>query len=460
MSSRKQPFAVVMFVIGLSFLGKIQAQFVDFTIFEQFQFNFSSPGARASAMGRTFIGIANDASTAISNPAGLVNLTKPQVYFEYKHTELRSRRLAEGDSLSPPFKTTTFRTDLDSFSFFNVAYPITDKVAVSFTRHEFLNQKENFSLAERPIPGTSRVDPVTGNTVRQLFFPVKASFNFEGVSYAGSVAFTLPESLTFGLTLSADRLKARASSLRNRLRPFSDIRVNQVVINSEDTALGITVGGLYQPAKPFSVGVSYSKGARFNMRQDFLINFSSFATPPRDADPTLASALSFPFKIPDRAGLGVKVQPQRRMLFAFDVVRIFYSQTSKRIPFFLGALTDAIRFNVDLADVPEALDRFFTIEDKTEVHAGGEINVGGARLPIFLRYGVFTNPNHRPRFIGRIGHPIVDAIQDATFNVGNFNRTTGLTFGAGFNTRHLQADAAYVSIDNFDEFVASIALRF
>lgn len=49
--------------------------------FERFQFNFSTPGARASAMGRAFIGLADDASAATTNPAGLIQLTRPQFYF-------------------------------------------------------------------------------------------------------------------------------------------------------------------------------------------------------------------------------------------------------------------------------------------------------------------------------------------------------------------------------------------
>ena len=46
-----------------------------------------SPGARANAMGRAFIGVADDASAAITNPSGLVNLTRPQVYVEFKSTD-------------------------------------------------------------------------------------------------------------------------------------------------------------------------------------------------------------------------------------------------------------------------------------------------------------------------------------------------------------------------------------
>ncbi|MBK6729134.1 MAG: hypothetical protein IPG63_18400 [Xanthomonadales bacterium] len=43
------------------------------------QFNFSAPGARSLAMGGAFIGLADDATAAFSNPARLVQLASPEV---------------------------------------------------------------------------------------------------------------------------------------------------------------------------------------------------------------------------------------------------------------------------------------------------------------------------------------------------------------------------------------------
>ncbi|MCU0290563.1 MAG: hypothetical protein MUF10_01020, partial [Thermoanaerobaculaceae bacterium] len=46
------------------------------------QFNFSSPGARSLAFGGAFVGLADDATAAYTNPAGLTNLSLPEVAFE------------------------------------------------------------------------------------------------------------------------------------------------------------------------------------------------------------------------------------------------------------------------------------------------------------------------------------------------------------------------------------------
>src|SRR5262249_59716158 len=72
-----------------------------------FEWNFSTPGARANGMGRTFIGIADDGTAPISNPAGLMSLTRPQVYGEFKSTDLKVDRLAGVESLFTG-ATTTF----------------------------------------------------------------------------------------------------------------------------------------------------------------------------------------------------------------------------------------------------------------------------------------------------------------------------------------------------------------
>ena len=46
------------------------------------QFDFSNPGARSRAMGGAFLALADDATASLSNPAGLTQLTAPQISFE------------------------------------------------------------------------------------------------------------------------------------------------------------------------------------------------------------------------------------------------------------------------------------------------------------------------------------------------------------------------------------------
>ena len=58
-------------------------------------FSFFPPGARSLGMGGTFIAIADDATAAEANPAGLVILSKPEVS-AHSHGASPERQEAEG----------------------------------------------------------------------------------------------------------------------------------------------------------------------------------------------------------------------------------------------------------------------------------------------------------------------------------------------------------------------------
>jgi hypothetical protein len=124
-------------------------------------FNLSTPGARANAMGRAFIGVADDNSAAITNPAGLVLLSRPQVYLEFKGP---NKFIDEfGDPVG----------QAGAVSFLGVSGRAADRFAVAFVRHEFFNyEDEGLDLSVR------------------------------GVSYGGSVATSVNDNLKVGVTLA------------------------------------------------------------------------------------------------------------------------------------------------------------------------------------------------------------------------------------------------------------------
>ena len=113
----------------------------------------------------------------------------------------------------------------------------------------------------------------------------------------------------------------------------------------------------------------------------------------------------------------------------------------------------------------------YEIEDATEFHFGGEVNVSGGDIPVFLRGGVFNNPDHRARFVGSpfdrrlsdqifFGDESVGEVNFAAFNLQEQKVRWGWTAGFGLAIKRIQVDGALVSIDAFDEAVISIAYRF
>src|SRR5438045_9552020 len=61
------------------------AQNTDIESLSGLQFNFGNPGARSLGMGGAFLGLADDASAAEANPAGLTILRKPEVSVEVRN---------------------------------------------------------------------------------------------------------------------------------------------------------------------------------------------------------------------------------------------------------------------------------------------------------------------------------------------------------------------------------------
>src|SRR4029077_5217886 len=60
----------------------LAAQNTDIESLSGVQFNFGNPGARSLGMGGAFLGLADDASAAEANPAGLTILRKPEISVE------------------------------------------------------------------------------------------------------------------------------------------------------------------------------------------------------------------------------------------------------------------------------------------------------------------------------------------------------------------------------------------
>lgn len=66
------------------------------------QFSFAPPGARSRGMGGAFIGLADDATAAYSNPAGLLWLRKPEVAVEARASRFSLRYPDRGSASGSP----------------------------------------------------------------------------------------------------------------------------------------------------------------------------------------------------------------------------------------------------------------------------------------------------------------------------------------------------------------------
>src|SRR5438105_1778624 len=113
-------------LIALGLLAAIPAaaQNTDIEALAGLQFNFGNPGARSLGMGGAFLGLADDASAAEANPAGLTILRKPEISFEARNYQ--EQQIFTTSGTFPDIQRTAFshyshRVELTSGSF---VYPI------------------------------------------------------------------------------------------------------------------------------------------------------------------------------------------------------------------------------------------------------------------------------------------------------------------------------------------------
>ena len=301
----------------------------DEEIFEAFQFNFSLPGARSAGMGRAFVGLADDATASVSNPAGLTTLQYPEVSLEIKVTDHNIRRIIPDATSSAP-STRVFGSSVPQLSFLSLVYAYKG-LTLGIFRYETFNFDEKFGLPVRQLAETlpkvdARIDTSISN-------------------WGGTVAFRLPKNFSFGLAMSAALL-----DMETRTTRFGADGItihDQSLVSDVAWSISSTLGVLYRPSELFSAGMFYSFNPRFSVSEQLT----------GQSEPT--DPIPLRLKVPDRIGAGLNLRPVDELTLVFDLLRVEYSQQAG------GDSLTLVRF-------PELNPHDFFINDVWEVHGGVE----------------------------------------------------------------------------------------
>lgn len=164
------------------------------------QFNFSVPGARSLGFGGAFVRLADDATTAFANLAGLVQLVRPEVSIEGRRTSYSTPYIETGRVEGSPsgfgidntVGLRTARSDevVSGLSFLSVAYPRA-RWSVAFFRH----QMADFELSSE----TQGLFAGGTNCCQERYFDYRTSNDFDFVNYGLSGAYRVSETLSLGL---------------------------------------------------------------------------------------------------------------------------------------------------------------------------------------------------------------------------------------------------------------------
>ena len=153
----------------------LAAQNTDIESLSGLQFNFGNPGARSLGMGGAFLGLADDASAAEANPAGLTILRKPEITIEGRNYQ--EQQVFTTSGTFPDLQRTAFShySQRMDATFASIVYP-TKHFTIGAYYHEPLRNE-----------GTGQVVPVrndfTGEiktNVPNFFLPVDTNGNPTG----------------------------------------------------------------------------------------------------------------------------------------------------------------------------------------------------------------------------------------------------------------------------------------
>ncbi len=394
------------------------------------QFNFSIPGAHSLALGGAFLALADDATAAYTNPAGLASLAAPEVSIDvrnwrYKHVFTGGNVTRDGVVTIDDLPEGEAEDIVAGLSFFSYVYP-REHWAVAFYRHELANFEANFES-----PGTL-VDGI------RLLPPTTIAYDLDIVNAGVSAAYRLSPDLSLGIGLSY--YEFTLDSITNRTE--DDGTLSFQIQEGFDSDWSIAAGFLWAINDTWSVGGVYRRGPKFefgsiNGRYGIYPDPTFPDAPPRDViDHTVVAE----YPVPDVFGLGIAVKPTDAIRIAFDYDRVEY-------PDLVRHMVDVFGLDVTSAELDQ-----FRIDVAHEFHLGFEYFFLERRIPFAVRVGAWYDPDHEPRFDGEF------PLFRAAFRGGDDEMH--YTAGFGIAGKKLQVDVGFDYSERVSTASVSVAVRF
>lgn len=353
-----------------------------------FEFSLSNPGARSMGFGGAFVALADDATAAFANPAGLVQLVEPEVSMEARHWSYSIPFTFTGRLTGTPTgvgldtKAGVYHQDYDNhrtgLSFLSFVLP-RKRWSLAFYRHLSADFQLNSFTQGLFAEGEGPLD------TWRLFDRIDRT-ELETVAYGVSGAFKVHEDLSLGLTLtyydgllsgfqnhylwdedSPEGFFGPTSFLPEKFVAGTDFR-------ADGSDLAFNAGLLWRLAENWSIGAFYRRAPTF----DFAITLTGG---PESQEPELppgrSVSTSIPINYPNVYGAGLAYR-------AFD-----------------GRLTLSLEWDhVEYSRIFDSLGEVSSgefIEDGDEQHLGAEYAFLKSRPVIALRAGMWLDPNHQVR---------------------------------------------------------------
>ena len=392
------------------------------------QFILSNPGARSLALGGAFTGLADDATAAYANPAGLTVLRTQELAFEARVTGYDTPYTAGGDVGFTPFDDSNVFERSSSNTVFQPSFA---SWVIPFERVTFSLYYQR--LADFETDFTTEGVDVDGGADRIFAIDTRLDFNVQNIGAAIGVEVT--DTFSLGLSIAHSKLEINSLTVRE------EGALNQQSQRGSDNDWVYGVGALWRVNDQFNLGLAYRRGGEFGYT-------ATNETLP--ANPFHPNSLQRPasLDVPHILSAGLAYRPTDALLLTMDVNRVYYSQlTDSNSPDLFNPLaTDPVDLVVD---------------DGTEIRLGLEYAFLDMTHPLFLRGGIWLDPDHRVRndqFDDCSGDGFFDCLDATLFAPGDDE--IHYSIGIGWAFEKFQIDAAADFSELIDTYSVSGVLRF
>lgn len=381
----------------------------------QAAFSFSNPGARSMGFAGAFVALADDATAAFANPAGLVQLLEPEVSLDLRLWDYSTRYTAGGRVVglpsgfglddTPGLRFGESSDSLAGLSFLSFVYP-REKWSLAFYRH-LQGNFESFTETQGLFGGG-------GQCCHVRFADQRTASDWELVSYAVSAGYQLSDRLSLGaslvyfdgmLTLDAATYARDSDSPDLFFEPISYLPQRVIISQSlsiDDTDLGLTAGALWRLSPAWHLGAVYREGPDFGFGGIVVAGPESGLGVP--AGTVLFSGFLTNLSFPDGYGAGFAYRSQSgRVTAAFEWDRVEYTDVTSSL-------------GIDDQE----------IDDANELRLGGEYVFLESTPVVAVRLGAWHDPDHLMRGNGR--EPVVDAFSPPGDDEVHYTAGIGIAF--------------------------------
>ncbi len=433
-------------LLALSGTAAVQAQILDGAT-PPIELNFSTPGARSLGMGGAFIGLADDATAAYANPAGLTILRSPEISVEGRMWDYTATFPDSGHFDGPATGNGIDTVDglvygessesVSGISFLSYVHA-GEGWAFALYGHQLANFESSFKT-QGPFVGE-------GDTLGRLF-PVNGSMDLEVQNYGASFAFTVSETFSVGVgasyyDFSFDAVTDRFDFIADPFGPADYSQTNlfaSQAADGSDSDWGFNVGFLWRATPKFQLGGVYREGPSFDFSYSGVCG-------PSDPDYCASSGNIFTtsgsLNVPTVYGLGIAIKPSDALTLTADWARVAYSDLEEGFAY-IPTLEP---------EVPN-----FSVEDGDEYHFGLEYGFINMSSPLLLRAGAWLDPAHATTYGG--SDPILEALWSAANSADDQWHYTG-GFGLVLAQGKFQVDLAADISDRVDTYSLSGVYRF